>query len=155
MSPRGGGRRCGPVVFTEPRVLLVAPDHDLARLGTVSLETLGDFPVLDGRVNGHRNVPEYWEDAFTPFSTPKGRPVERSPLPVVSLEDIFTLVGVGEAVQPLSAHATRYHARPDIAYLPIHDSPPARWVLVWRSDAETEPVRALAQIVRDLGTLVM
>ncbi|WP_156051820.1 hypothetical protein [Allokutzneria albata] len=33
----------------------------------------------------------------------------------------------------------------------IHDWPGLRWGLVWRSDAETEMVRALADVVRDLG----
>ncbi|MFI6479614.1 LysR family transcriptional regulator [Nonomuraea sp. NPDC050663] len=144
----------GPVLFAEPRVILASPDHQLARRGgPVSMEVLGDFPVLDGRLDGHRNIPAYWEDSLTPFYTPKGRTVERSVSPVATLEDIFTLVGTGQAVQPLTAHAARFHARPDIAYLPVSDPSLVRWGLVWRSAAESAAVRALARVVRDLGPL--
>ncbi|MEV6878279.1 hypothetical protein [Amycolatopsis sp. NPDC051128] len=45
----------------------------------------------------------------------------------------------------------RYHARPDIVYVPIHDWPGLRWGLVWRSDADNEMVHAPAAVVRDLG----
>ncbi|MFD9941261.1 LysR substrate-binding domain-containing protein [Nonomuraea sp. NPDC059023] len=141
------------MLFTQPRVLVTASGRPLSR-GPVSLETLGDVPVLDGRTNGRRNVPEYWENAYTPFFTPKGRSIERSPEPVASLEDLFTRVAAGEAVQPLSAHATRYHARPGVTYVLIHDSPPVRWGLVGRKGAEIPPVRALARVVLDLGPLV-
>jgi hypothetical protein len=51
------------------------------------------------------------------------------------------------------AHVTRYWARPDIAYLPVTDLEPLPYALVWRREAESEPIRALAGIVRDLGPL--
>ncbi len=35
-------------------------------------------------------------------------------------------------------------ARPDIAYLPVTDLEPLPFALVWRSKAESEPIRALA-----------
>ncbi|PYC84726.1 LysR family transcriptional regulator [Streptomyces tateyamensis] len=138
----------GPVLFTESRVVVVAPDHDLAQRASVSLEVLGDFGVIGPA----SPLPDYWEDAFTPFQTPSRRPIERRSQIGAHLEDIFTNVGAGEAVHTLGFHVTRYHARPDIAYLPVHDARPLSWGLVWRSDAETEPVRALAKVIRDLGT---
>ncbi|MFI7702276.1 LysR family transcriptional regulator [Nonomuraea sp. NPDC049480] len=137
----------GPVVFTESRTMLVPPGHKLADHKSVSAEVLGDYEVLRGTVD----PPDYWVDAFTPFQTPSGRPIERGPA-ISNLDDILTLVGSGEAVHGLAAHAARYHARPDIVYLPIHDAPRLRWALVWRGEAETAPIRALAQVIRDLGT---
>ncbi|MEW9552375.1 LysR substrate-binding domain-containing protein, partial [Nonomuraea sp. NPDC050783] len=137
----------GPVVFTEPRVLLAAPGHHLATRSSVSIESLADFGVL----RPAEALPEYWEDVFNPFHTPGGRPVPRGPA-VRQMDDILMLVGTGEAVQPMGAHAARYHARPDVLFLPLHDAPRLRWGLVWRSDAESEQVRALAQVIRDLGT---
>ncbi|MFD1544791.1 LysR family transcriptional regulator [Nonomuraea guangzhouensis] len=137
----------GPVVFTEHRVMLVPVGHALADRESVSLEALGDHGVMRPSIV----QPDYWEDAFTPFQTPSGRLIERS-LAVSQLDDVFTLVGADGAVHNLAAHAARYHARPDIVYLPIHDAPLLRWGLVWRGDAETELVRALAQVIRDLGT---
>ncbi|MGN9837069.1 LysR family transcriptional regulator [Nonomuraea sp. H19] len=136
----------GPVIFTEPRVMVVYPGHTLAGRGSVSLEALGDHGVMRTDIV----QPEYFEDAFTPFQTPSGRAIERGPV-ISNLDDILTLVGAGEAVHNLAAHATRYHARPDIVYLPIHDAPWLRWALVWRTDAETALIRALVQVIRDLG----
>jgi DNA-binding transcriptional LysR family regulator len=140
----------GPAVFTEPRVLLAAPGHELAVHQSVSIEALGDFAVLGPSAP----LPDYWEDAFLPFHTPRGRRVERGPV-AYGMDDILTTVGTGEAVHHLGAHAARYYARPDIRYLPIHDAPRLRWGLVWRSDSESEQIRALAQVVRDLGTATL
>jgi len=137
----------GPAVFTESRMMLVSPGHELAGRGPVSMEALGDYGVM-------RPVdapPDYWVDAFTPYETPSGRPIGRNLL-VSNLDDIFTLVSAGESADNLAAHASRYHARPDIVYLPIRDAPVLRWGLVWRSDAETTLIRALVAVVRDLGT---
>ncbi|WP_344843012.1 LysR family transcriptional regulator [Nonomuraea dietziae] len=65
----------GPVVFTEPRVLLAALGHELSEHASVSIEALGDFGVLGPSAP----LPDYWEDAFIPFQTPSGRPVARGP----------------------------------------------------------------------------
>ncbi len=112
----------------------------------MSIEVFADHGVLHGPAG-----PQYWEDAFTPFHAPSGRPIERVAQTMASLDDMFTLVGSGEFMHNLGAHVTRYHARPDIRYLPIHDWPGLRWGLVWRE--ENEMVRALAEVVRDLGTV--
>jgi hypothetical protein len=42
--------------------------------------------------------------------------------------------------------------RPDIVYLPVRDMDALPFALVWRSGAETDLIRALAQAVRDLGS---
>ncbi|WP_344429746.1 LysR family transcriptional regulator [Streptomyces lavendulocolor] len=137
----------GPVICTEHAVALVAHDHELAVRPSVSLEVFGDFGIWQGPAG-----PDYWADAFTPFHTPSGRPIERHSPVIKSLDDMFTQVGAGDVIHSLGAHVTRYHARPDIVYLPIHDWPGLRWGLVWRSDTEFAPVRALARVVEDLGT---
>ncbi|MFD1538275.1 LysR family transcriptional regulator [Nonomuraea guangzhouensis] len=137
----------GPVICTEPKVLAVATGHELTDQRSVSLEALADFGVLASVMP----VPDYWEDAFVPFHAPSGRPIERLPI-ISNLDELYTIVGAGEAVNSLGNHVTRYHARPGITYLPIHDAPLLRWGLIWRSEAETGLIRAFAQVVRDLGT---
>ncbi|MFE3068210.1 LysR family transcriptional regulator [Streptomyces sp. NPDC059247] len=136
----------GPVLFTEPRVMVVNPDHELADARSVSAEAFGDHGVL----KGPDSLPDYWEDAFSPFRTPRGRPIERR-IVVPNLDDLFTVVGTSQVAHTLGAHAARFHGRPDIVYLPVHDGPRLRWGLVWSSDKESAPVRTLAQVVRDLG----
>lgn len=139
----------GPVIYTEPSVLVVAPDHVLAAEKAVSIEVFADRGVLQGPPG-----PDYWGDAFTPFQAPSGRSIERHPPNHASLDDMFTHISNGDGINNLGAHVARYHARPDIVYLPIHDWG-LRWGLVWRDDAETEMVRALADVVRDLGTATL
>jgi len=136
----------GPMIYTEHSVLVVAHDHELAAEKSVSVETFANHGLLQGP-----DVPDYWEDAFAPFQTPSGRPIERHQPTFESLDDIFVHVVTGEGIQNLGAHVARYNVRPDIVYLPIHDWG-LRWGLVWRDDNETDMVRALADVVRDLGT---
>ncbi|GGT50535.1 hypothetical protein [Streptomyces purpureus] len=53
----------------------------------------------------------------------------------------------------MDLQVTRLHVRPDVTYLHLHDAPPLRWGLVWRSDSDNELVRAFVGIVRELGTM--
>ncbi|WP_336212833.1 LysR family transcriptional regulator [Nonomuraea sp. LPB2021202275-12-8] len=136
----------GPILFAEPRVLAVAADHGLARRTSVSLEVLGDFQHSDVE-----SRPDYWADSFVPPHTRAGRLIERGPL-VRNSEEILTLISLGEIVNLFPAHMTRYWVRPDIVYLPVRDMDALPFALVWRSGAETDLIRALAQAVRDLGS---
>jgi hypothetical protein len=72
---------------------------------------------------------------------------------VANFQELITIVAAGNAICPVHDHAHRYYARPDIRYLPIADAPIASWALVWRTAAETDLIRALAQVVTDLGPL--
>ncbi|TCM45033.1 LysR family transcriptional regulator [Kribbella sp. VKM Ac-2568] len=137
----------GPMIFCEPRVLAVASDHVLAGSDTVSWEVLGDF----GSLGAVEPAPDYWEDAFTPFYTPSGRPVERQRT-IATLDDLYTLISMGEGVNSLGRHVIRYHPRPDVVYLPYHDAPLLRWGLVWRSEPDSPLIRGFLEVVRDLGT---
>jgi hypothetical protein len=69
----------------------------------------------------------------------------------------MTPAGMDGLVVLFPAHVSRYWARPDIAYLPVTDLEPLPYALVWRteaeSEAESEAVRALAGVIRDLGPL--
>jgi DNA-binding transcriptional LysR family regulator len=135
----------GPEIFTEPMVMLVPPGHRLAGEDSVSVEVFGQhtLPSVPG-------MPDYWEDGFAPFYTPRGRRIERDDTTHGGLEELFTVVGDGELVSALGAHVVRYHSRPGIRYIPVRDSWRLRWALVWRGDRENDLVRALADTVRDL-----
>ncbi|TMR90472.1 LysR family transcriptional regulator [Nonomuraea basaltis] len=137
----------GPVLFTDPRVLAVATGHELATRPIASIEMLADFPHTDAP-----RAPGYWADGFIPPHTPRGHRIVRGPL-VTHMEELLALVSVGEVVNSLPAHSARYWNRPDIAWLPFHDFEALTYALVWRTEAETDAVRALAQTVRDLGPL--
>ncbi|MEU4608013.1 LysR family transcriptional regulator [Kribbella sp. NPDC023972] len=136
----------GPVVFTEPLVLAVGSEHPLAGRDSVSLEDLGDEVVFGGA------KPDYWRNWLVPTHTPSGRPVRIGPTVSTSAE-MIPLLANGEAVSPAFAHSIRYFARPDLAYVPIHDAPLGRWALVWRTATETELIRTFAETARTLGPL--
>ncbi|MEW9552256.1 LysR family transcriptional regulator [Nonomuraea sp. NPDC050783] len=137
----------GPVLFAEPRVLAVSADHELAPRPSVSLETIADFrhPHAD-------TGPGYWYDTYAPRLTRRGRPIERGPV-VRDAEEAMTFASMDGMVVLFPAHMSRYWVRPDIAYLPVTDLEPLAYALVWRGEKESEPIRALAEVVRDLGPL--
>ncbi|NUW43923.1 LysR family transcriptional regulator [Nonomuraea rhodomycinica] len=136
----------GPVLFTDERVLAVALDHPLAARPSVTVESIADF-----QHSGTTSVPDYWESSFVPSHTPGGRPIERGPL-VTSADDILTLVSTGEIVNVFPAHSARYWARPDVLWLPLTGMERFSFGLVWRGEAEDDVIRALAAVVRDLGS---
>ncbi|MET9966981.1 LysR family transcriptional regulator [Streptomyces sp. NPDC006356] len=136
----------GPVIHIEPVVLAVSSNHPLARQASVSHEDLADQVTIGGA------EPTYWREAMVPSHTPSGRPIPVGPTASDFLE-MLPILSTGEAVSPVHLQATRYFARPDVAYVPIHDAPPAQWALVWRTSAETDAILTLAKIVEQLRPL--
>ncbi|MGP3910521.1 LysR family transcriptional regulator [Nonomuraea sp. 10N515B] len=138
----------GPVVCTEPVVLVVGPGHRLAGRESVSYEDLGDEVVFGGA------RPDYWRNWLVPTHTPSGRLIRVGPIVTTSAE-MIPLVSNGEAVSPCFAHSIRYYARPDHIYVPIRDAPLARWALIWRTATETALIRDFAETARDLGPIAL
>ena len=110
----------GPVIYTEPIVLAVGATHRLAGRKSVSYEDLADETVMGGA------RPDYWREILVPVRTPSGRLIPIGPS-VSNFQEMIPILVTGEAVSPVHAQAARYYARPDIAYVPIHDAPPGRW----------------------------
>lgn len=138
----------GPVVYTEPVVLCVSSTHRLANRDSVSYEDLADETVPTGA------TPDYWREALIPTRTPSGRPITEGPA-VVDGTQLLAIVASGEAVCPVHAHALRYYARPDIAYIPIRDAPLGHWTLCWRTGDATDLIRDLAEVADELGPLTL
>ncbi|MFD7322102.1 LysR family transcriptional regulator [Streptomyces sp. NPDC059875] len=135
----------GPILFRDPRVLAVSSDHELAERSSVSLEALAAFP--------HVTAPEmrdYWEDAYLPFQTPRGRSIERVGT-VTTPDELINLVGTGEVVHTFPAHVTQYWAMTHVRWLALPDMPALSFALVWRTETENDIIRALAEVVRSLG----
>ncbi|MBL1077035.1 LysR family transcriptional regulator [Nocardia sp. 2] len=135
----------GPVLFTDERRLAVSEDHELADAPSVSVESFADYRHAVGP-----DMPPVWEAAYLPFVTPSGRPIERGPA-VTTSDELINLVTSGEIVHAFPAHVTEYWAVPHIRWLPVTDLPPLPYALVWRSAAESEPLRQLAAVVADLA----
>ncbi|WJV48275.1 LysR family transcriptional regulator [Streptomyces flavofungini] len=135
----------GPTLCTDSRILAVAADHPLAGRDSVPLELLADFP--HGTAIG---LPDYWEESYLPFHTPRGRTIERV-APADNADELIGMVGMGEIVQSFPGHVSRYWGLSHIRYLPVPDLSSLTYALVWRTEAENDLVRALAATVRDLG----
>ena len=127
----------GPVLLSEPRMLAVPAGHAFARRAAVSVEDLARVEVLQAPCS----LPDHWRGPGSPRLTPGGRaiPVGRS---AATFGEILTLVGAGLGVFPVGAHATRFHARPDVAFVPFHDTPPLDWGPVWRTSRVNARIRA-------------
>lgn len=134
----------GPPLYTEPLVLAVAAGHPLAGRDRVTMEDLGDHPVVE--LEGP--IPDYVWAAHTPAVTPSGRPVRRGTT-VTTLEEAFTAVGAGTVVTPIGSYAAGSRLRPDLSFVPITDGPVLRYAPVWRSAAETPLIRAFLQAATD------
>ncbi|MGW0365843.1 LysR family transcriptional regulator [Streptomyces sp. NPDC002990] len=137
----------GPILCTDSRVLAVAADHRLAARDSVPLEVLADFP--HGTALG---LPDYWEDSYLPFHTPRGRTIERLTSAASDTSDeLISHVGMGEIINAFPGHVTKYWGLSHIRWLPIPDMATMHFALVWRTEAENDLIRALADTVRDLG----
>ncbi|MFE9467458.1 LysR substrate-binding domain-containing protein [Streptomyces virginiae] len=137
----------GPTLCTDSRILAVAADHRLAGRDFVPLELLADFP--HGTALG---LPDYWEDSYLPFHTPRGRPIRRITAAASdNADELISHVGMGEIIHTFPGHVTRYWGLSNIRWLPVPEMGRMTFALVWRTEAENELVRALADTVRDLG----
>ncbi|MEV0351714.1 LysR substrate-binding domain-containing protein [Nonomuraea sp. NPDC050680] len=74
----------GPILFKDRRVLAVAADHELAPRASASVEDIAFH-----QHSGARRTPDYWEDSFIPFHTPRGRTIERGPL-VTNMDELLS-----------------------------------------------------------------
>ncbi|WP_433315039.1 LysR family substrate-binding domain-containing protein [Micromonospora sp. CA-269861] len=133
----------GPVIYTESIVLAVGAGHRFASRESVSYEDLADETVMGGA------RPDYWREILVPLRTPSGRLIRIGPS-VSNFQEMIPILATGEAVSPVHAQAARYYARPDIAYVPISDAPPARWGLIWRTGNETELIRSFVSAAQRL-----
>ncbi|MFD3469904.1 LysR family transcriptional regulator [Streptomyces sp. NPDC058682] len=137
----------GPTLCTDPRVLAVAADHRLAARDSVPVELLAEFP--HGTALG---LPDYWEDSYLPFHTPRGRTIERIMSATSDNSDeLISHVGMGDVINIFPSHVTKHWGMSNIRFLPIPELATLTFALVWRTEAENELIRALADTVRDLG----
>ncbi|MFF6998303.1 LysR family transcriptional regulator [Streptomyces sp. NPDC008313] len=136
----------GPLVATEPLVLMVAAGHPLAARDTVGMEDLADWPLPQSAMP----IPEYWQQTLVPTHTPGGRPIRRGPK-VSTFQEVAAVVAAGEAISLVHGDATRYYRWPGLRYLRLADGPMGYWSLIWPTAAETGLVRAFARAAQDAG----
>ncbi|MDP9869466.1 MULTISPECIES: LysR family transcriptional regulator [Streptosporangium] len=132
----------GPALLRDPRVLAVSSGHPFARRDSVTVEDLARDTVLVPA-----DAPEYLLDALIPAQAPSGRPIQREQI-LTSRQELLTLVSGGAGMAVVGSQATRYHARPDIVYVPIADLPPIEYGPVWPVGGQTSRVRSFTTLLR-------
>ncbi|MEU9205252.1 LysR family transcriptional regulator [Streptomyces sp. NPDC048332] len=137
----------GPVLFSEPRALVVPAGHPFARRDTVSMEDLAQAPLIT--ITGQ---PAYFLDHHYPRHTPSGAPVPRGPS-TSAWQEVLALVGAGKGVSPTCARAAHYYSRPDIAFVPFSDAPLVDYGLVWSATGNTPSVRAFVDTILETAAL--
>ncbi|RFU86953.1 LysR family transcriptional regulator [Streptomyces triticagri] len=142
---REAGIVTGPVLVREARMLAVPVGHPFARRATVSVEDLARVTVLQLP----EALPRSLREDCTPPRTPAGRTVTPGPS-AMTLNEMLTLVGAGEGVCAVGAHARRYFARPDVAYVPFADAEPVEWGLVRLEGGASARVRAFGEAALSL-----
>ncbi|REJ04178.1 LysR family transcriptional regulator [Microbacterium bovistercoris] len=135
----------GPVLLDEPTVLAVPAGHPFARRGSVSIEDLARERVIQVPAS----IPDYLRAARHLSTTPSGTDVPVGPT-ADTFQEVLSLVGAGKGVFPCGATGVQYYARPDVAYVPIHDGPYLRWGPIWRRSAATSRVEAFVRAALDL-----
>jgi DNA-binding transcriptional LysR family regulator len=70
---------------------------------------------------------------------------------IKDLSQLFNLVEVGELVWFLPAWVARRFPRPNIAYRPVPELPPARLAVAWLSESRSPAVAAFVRTARDIA----
>jgi DNA-binding transcriptional LysR family regulator len=133
----------GPRLSLEARVLLVARDHPLAQMASVSYEDVADYAVPD-----HPSVPREIIDAVIPRHTASGRPIPRVNL--ASTNEMVMRAAFGEIVYPTVGSTIEYVANPALVAVPIHDLPPSETALVWLASNRSLRVAAFVRAATDV-----
>lgn len=133
----------GPVLLRDRRVLLVAPDHPLARRKTVEVEDLAGYAVTD--------VPSFnreMMDVLIPPVTPSGvrlrRKVSRT------LEEALMCVARGEQVHPTVATVLDHYTHHSVLAIPFSDLGPSESVLVRRVADRSPKTLAFSQAAEEM-----
>ncbi|MFZ3555941.1 LysR family transcriptional regulator [Streptomyces sp. BH055] len=140
------GITTGPVLFREPRSLIVPADHPLARRTSASLEDLADVPLI---ALAHE-LPQHVADLHYPRRTPMGRTIPRGPA-YTFWHDVPVLVAAGLGVSIAASRAARYHDRPGIAFVPLRDAPTLDYGLLWPAGKQAPLLPDFVALLRELA----
>ncbi|MEU8526381.1 LysR family transcriptional regulator [Streptomyces sp. NPDC048629] len=140
----------GPLMFAEPRGLLVPVDHPFAGMEAVSLEDLGDATLV---TIASEHVPEYWMDQYFPRRTPSGRPITQGPA-TQFWPEVLVHVSMGVGVSTVALRAKDFHSRPGLSFVPLRDAPPIDYGFLWPRTGLSPVASAYLDIVHELATPV-
>jgi DNA-binding transcriptional LysR family regulator len=129
------------ILYDEPRVVIVSPDHRLAGKEYVTLDDIADEPLP--RLRG---ADPAWNAYCRIDPRPDGRPAPDGPI-IDTIEDKFELVAAGKTVLIAAGRWTR-SARPDLTTIPLEGVDPSHVALATRADDRSRLVAAFRKYAR-------
>ncbi|MGX1811616.1 LysR family transcriptional regulator [Nocardia sp. NPDC055321] len=137
--------RTGPILRRDPRVLAIASNHPLAQQDSISMEEIGELPLL-----GIDGVPEYWMRAQIPARTPQGKPLN-SGLRAATHTELLALTAEGHGACLGTDLMAEHYRHPQVSWIPVPDGPRIAWGLFWRAADEDARIRAFASIAGEFA----
>ncbi|MET9294485.1 LysR family transcriptional regulator [Streptomyces sp. NPDC003077] len=136
----------GPVFSRQRFTLAVSLEHPFARRSVLDVEELATVPL----VSIDEPAPEYWRLAQAPNATPRGRPIPSGPR-VRTLQEGLTLAATRSGGMLLCRPTADYHARRDLAFVPVTGLPDSRLGMVWHPAHETARIRAFGATIAEVN----
>jgi DNA-binding transcriptional LysR family regulator len=129
-------------VLEERRFVAVHPGHVLAGKPGVRVGDLLEEPLV---APWSAFPPEFLRAWFGEF-----RPTGRLPIDAdaTTVDESLAFVSRGLAVYCVPESASRFYARPDVAFRPIEDVDPVSVAVAWRDDGANPAVADFVEIVR-------
>jgi DNA-binding transcriptional LysR family regulator len=125
-------------LFSESLIAAVAASNSLNSKAALNLSDLAPGPIVVCSTAPTATA-SLWEHTG------------RSPrtISVSDTDEWLTRIAIGDAVGVTAAATTKSHQHPDVAYLPIQDSPPVDVAMVWPAINPHPQVTAFANFARD------
>ncbi|MEV7284967.1 LysR family transcriptional regulator [Streptomyces sp. NPDC093252] len=134
-------------IWSEPRVLVVADSHPLARREAIGIDESNGLEFIHPAAQPSDRRNAWW----TVDPRPDGTRV-RHAAPAEDLEEILALCATGAGANIAGASAAEYFPRPGLAFVPITDIEPMTVSLCYLADTADRTLATLEQIVTDLIT---
>lgn len=131
----------GPVVFAEPRALVISSNHPVAQQKSLTMEDLAGIQLIDG-IGPSQAINSF----HFPTHTPSGAPIPRGPA-AATWPEVLTLISAGKGACPCSVRAADFYPRPGLSFIPFADAPPIEFGLVWHADGPAARIQAFVDTV--------
>lgn len=127
-------------LFSEPRVVMLPVEHELATATGVLMSELAAERLLQDPAA----VPEW---AAVAAEMRGRRSAARSPSRTV--EEKLELVAVGHGIAILPLSTAKFYRRPDVRFVPVTDLPPTEVRLGWERGRSSRLIEGFVATVRD------
>jgi DNA-binding transcriptional LysR family regulator len=134
-------------IASEPRVFVLPADHRWASKSALSLDDVAGESWIACQPATDGCDPMAWRDNW--LAPGRARPAVGAVASTLDEWREHTAAGHGLSLCPASAE--RYYARPELAFVPAVDAPPAVVAVAWRNDTRSALTSEFVDTARDLS----